>query len=97
MSLSELLENPIHNFRIEVGGEALQAFALSIAETTARRIIAEINVPDKPLPEKEVCKQLNKTRQTMAKYRKQGKVRYNRIGREIYYLPSQFSEDIKNF
>lgn len=97
MNITELLENPVHNLRIELNGEHLKEFAVQIAEHTANRIIKEIHIPDDPLSEKEVCKKYGKTRQTLSKYRKQGKLRYHRIGREIYYLPSQLKEDMGSF
>jgi response regulator of citrate/malate metabolism len=77
--------------------EVLSDFANELVESTARRIIAELNTPDKPLTEKQVCQQIGKTRQTLAKYRKDGRLRYHRIGREIYYFPSELKQDIKNF
>ena len=85
------------NVQIVTTPEALSNFANELAESTARRIIAEMNTPDNPLTEKEVCKQVGKTRQTLAKYRRSGKLRYHRIGREIYYFPSQLKTDIQNF
>lgn len=97
MNLIELLENPVNNLRIEVNGEALKEFAQVVSETTANRIIKEIQTPDEPLSEKEVCKKYGKTRQTLSKYRKLGKLRYHRIGREIYYFEKQLREDFSNF
>ena len=97
MNITELLENPVHNLRFELNGEHLKEFAVQIAEHTANRIIKEIQSPDDPLSEKEVCKQIGKTRQTLAKWRKEGKLRYHRIGREIYYYPSELKLDMVNF
>ena len=97
MNLNELIQGATHHIKIEVTGEMLQAFANDIAETTAKRIIAALNSPDEPLSEKEVCKQLGKSRQSLSKYRKEGKLRYHRIGREIYYFPSQLKQDMQNF
>ena len=85
------------NVQIVTSPEALSNFANELVETTARRIIAELNTPDNPLTEKEVCKQVGKTRQTLAKYRRSGKLRYHRIGREIYYFPKELKQDIQNF
>ena len=97
MNLTELLENPVHNLRIELNGEHLKDFAVQIAERTASRIIKEIQIPDDPLSEKQVCEKYGKTRQTLSKYRKQGKLRYHRIGREIYYFPKELKEDMGSF
>lgn len=97
MNLPDLLKMPEANLSFSVTGLALQEFGQSIAEATARKIISELNKPDVPITEKEVCKMLGKTRQTLAKYRKEGKLRYNRVGREIYYLPSKLQEDINKF
>ncbi|SHJ17045.1 Helix-turn-helix domain-containing protein [Tangfeifania diversioriginum] len=97
MNLTELLENPANSLRLEVNGEALQDFAVQIAERTANRIIKEIQTPDDPISEKEVCTMFGKTRQTLSKYRKCGKLRYHRIGREIYYFPKELKEDMANF
>jgi response regulator of citrate/malate metabolism len=85
------------NVQIVATSEVFSNFANELAESTARRVIAEMNTPDNPLSEKEVCKQIGKTRQTLAKYRREGKLRYHRIGREIYYFPSQLRIDIQNF
>ena len=93
--LSDVLSNQHHVMKFEIGEDELERFAINIAETTAKRIIEGINRPNNPLPEKEVCTMLGKSRQTLAKYRKDRKLRYNRIGREIYYMPDQLQEDIK--
>jgi response regulator of citrate/malate metabolism len=97
MNLTELLENPVTNLRLELTGENLKDFAVQIAERTANRIIKEIQTPDDPLSEKQVCEKYGKTRQTISKYRKQGKLRYHRIGREIYYFPKELKQDMGNF
>ena len=89
------------NVQIAAISKAFSNFANALAEltaeSTARRIVAELNTADNPLSEREVCKQIGKTRQTLAKYRRDGKLRYHRIGREIYYFPSELKQDIKNF
>lgn len=85
------------NVEFKVSDEAFSNFANQLAEATARRVLAEMNTPDNPLSEKEVCKLIGKTRQTLAKYRKEGKLRYHRIGREIYYFPKELKQDIQNF
>jgi hypothetical protein len=77
--------------------EVLSDFANELVESTARRIIAELKTPDKPLTEKQVCQEMGKTRQTLSKYLREGKLRYHRIGREIYYFPSELKQDIQNF
>lgn len=97
MNLVELLSNPVSNLRIEVNGEALKEFANVVSENTATRIIKEIQTPNNPVSEKEVCQMYGKTRQTLSKYRKLGKLRYHRIGREIYYFEKELREDFAKF
>lgn len=95
MNLSELLQNPESQITIAVDGVALNNFAIEIAEKTAQKIVKELHQPDKPMSESEACKLWHKTRQTFSKYRKQGKIRYHRIGGSILYYPSELSDDLK--
>lgn len=97
MELSKLLNlNTGANVQIIATPEQLSKLAFDVASETAKRIIAEVNLPDKPLSEKEVCEQVGKTRQTLSKYRREGKLRFHRIGREIFYFPSELKEDLLN-
>jgi hypothetical protein len=92
--LEQLLKNG-QQFPIMMTPEALSGFAAKIANDTAQMILSNVKFDEKPIPEKEACKILNKSRQSLIKYRKSGRLRYHRIGREIYYLQSEINEDLK--
>ena len=95
MNLSELLQNSESQITIAVDGVDLNDFAIQVAETTAQKIVKELHQPDNPISESEACQIWKKTRQTFSKYRKQGKIRFHRIGGSILYYPSELSEDLK--
>ena len=94
MNLSEIIETGAKIQLITTPAD-LSSFAIEIAEKTAQKIVTELHQPDTPLTESEACKLWGKTRQTFSKYRKQGKIRYHRIGGSILYYPSELSEDLK--
>lgn len=88
---------PGANIQVIMTPDQLNDFAQKIATNTADRIIANLQFDEKPISEKQACEKLGKSRQSMAKYRKTGKLRYHTIGREIYYLQSEINEDMKSF
>lgn len=75
----------------------LSDFADNVATRTATNVIADLEIDKKPISEKEACEMYGKTRQTFSSYRKKGKIRYHRMGREIYYIQSELLEDLANF
>jgi len=77
--------------------KTLTEFAEIIAHKVAKKIIVGVNFSQNPLSEKEVCERLQKTRPTLIAWRKKGKIRYHRIGREIMYFPSELDEDLRKF
>ncbi|WP_297093974.1 helix-turn-helix domain-containing protein [uncultured Draconibacterium sp.] len=101
MSLEELVKKNTPgvgaNVQLFVTPESLNDFARSVAAMTATEMIQGLKINEKPLSEKEACEKYNKTRQSFSKYRKQGKIRYHRLGREILYYDSELREDLANF
>ncbi|QGY44155.1 hypothetical protein GM418_10935 [Maribellus comscasis] len=99
MSFEELVKTaPVGtSLQITVTPEVLRNFGEDIAEKTAKKLIQDLDIGKQPISEKEACKLYKKSRQSMSSYRKLGKVRYHRMGREIYYFPSELAEDMQNF
>ena len=97
--LNEFIETlkPGANIQVLITPDQLNDFAQKVATATATRIMANAIFDEKPISEKKACENLGKSRQSLAKYRKSGKLRYHTIGREIYYLQSEINEDLKNF
>lgn len=95
--LAELITAHSGKVSISLTAESLLDIIKNTSNETAALMMDKLKPHERPLSEKVVCEQLGKTRQTIAKYRKEGKLRYHRIGREIYYYPSELKEDIKNF
>jgi len=85
------------NIEIKFSPDQFIDIAQKIANYTAARILENVHFDEKPISEKQACNILSKSRQSLAKYRKSGKLRYHTIGREIYYLQSEINEDMKNF
>ncbi|KJF44068.1 MerR family transcriptional regulator [Draconibacterium sediminis] len=85
------------NVQLFVTPESLNDFAQSVATMTAKEIIVGLKINEKPLSEKEASKRYNKSRVSFSKYRKQGKIRHHRLGREIIYYDSELREDLANF
>ncbi len=95
----ELFEQikPGANIQVIMTPEMLTEFAQRIATDTATHILSNVKPDEKPISERLACEILGKSRQSLAKYRKSGKLRYHTIGREIYYLQSEINQDMKNF
>ena len=85
------------NIQIPVSPDQLVKSWENVAEITAKRILSSVIIQEKPMTEKEVSKLFKKSRQTLSKYRKEGKIRYHLLGREIIYYESELKEDMKNF